>query len=204
VDSIGTLEELDALESLIAQRRAKILDKKIQAHVKATEGAYRACVDEMCESHRQEFDGETWGEYAELDDQEYDQSLKDPLMQKKLTHLAHAFVEKFGSGRVCRGRFIREGSVTVTDDVIKMVPKAVHKGGVWGDPGSGCDTEKHAYTEAMLTQYRDVVKRTTTWTEVTVKEFLDSLFTGRTLLATSLINTGTYQYSEDFVWSTSE
>ena len=57
VDSIGTLEELDALESLIAQRRAKILAKKIQAHVKATEGAY-ARVATMYD-----------GEYAQLDDQ---------------------------------------------------------------------------------------------------------------------------------------
>lgn len=33
-----------------------------------------------------------------------------------------------------------------------------------------------------------MVKRTKTWTEAFVKEFLDSLFTRRTLLATSLIN----------------
>ena len=42
--------------------------------------------------------------------------------------------------------------------------------------------------EALLTQWRDVVKRTDTWTEAIVMEFLESLFTGRTLLATSLIN----------------
>ena len=42
--------------------------------------------------------------------------------------------------------------------------------------------------EALLKHYRDVVKRTKTWTEACVKEFLDSLFTGRTLLVTSLIN----------------
>jgi hypothetical protein len=42
--------------------------------------------------------------------------------------------------------------------------------------------------EALLKHYRDVVKRTKTWTEACVKEFLESLFTGRTLLATSLIN----------------
>ena len=42
--------------------------------------------------------------------------------------------------------------------------------------------------EALLTQWRDVVKRTDTWTEAIVMEFLESLFTKRTLLATSLIN----------------
>ena len=42
--------------------------------------------------------------------------------------------------------------------------------------------------EALLTQWRDVAKRTDTWTEAIVMEFLESLFTGRTLLATSLIN----------------
>ena len=42
--------------------------------------------------------------------------------------------------------------------------------------------------EALLKHYRDVVKRTSTWPEAFVKEFLDSSFTGRTLLATSLIN----------------
>ena len=42
--------------------------------------------------------------------------------------------------------------------------------------------------EALLKHYRDVVKRTQTWTEAFVKEFLESLLTGRTLLATSLIN----------------
>jgi hypothetical protein len=42
--------------------------------------------------------------------------------------------------------------------------------------------------EALLTQWRDVVKRTDTWTEAIVMEFLESLFTGRTLLAISLIN----------------
>ena len=42
--------------------------------------------------------------------------------------------------------------------------------------------------EALLTQWRDIIKRTDTWTEAIVMEFLESLFTGRTLLATSLIN----------------
>ena len=42
--------------------------------------------------------------------------------------------------------------------------------------------------EALLTQWRDVVKRTDTWAEAIVMEFLESLFTGRNLLATSLIN----------------
>ena len=43
--------------------------------------------------------------------------------------------------------------------------------------------------EALLTQWRDIIKRTDTWTEAIVVEFLESLFTGRTLLATSLITT---------------
>ena len=42
--------------------------------------------------------------------------------------------------------------------------------------------------EALLTQWRDVVKRTDTWTEAIVMDFLESLFTGRTLLATGLFN----------------
>merc|ERR1711865_954831 len=60
---------------------------------------------------------------------------------------------------------------------------------------SDCDKEKHAYMEALLTQYRGHISQhkrcncDVTWTVANVKEFLDSLFTGRTLLATSLINT---------------
>merc|ERR1711865_218049 len=125
------------------------------------------------------------GEYAQLGDQVYDQYLNAPQMQQKLTHLAHALVEKTGQPGL--------GSVTVTDDVIKMMPKLVQN--MTGS--SDCDQEKHAYMEALLTQYRNVVKQTrcngcncdVTWTVANVKEFLDSLFTGRTLLATSLINT---------------
>merc|ERR1711865_420722 len=144
----------------------------IQGHVKATEDAYRARVATMYD-----------GEYAQLDDQVYDQYLSAPQMQQKLTHLAHALVEKMGQPGL--------GSVTVTDDVIKMVPKLVQR--MMGS--SDCDKEKHAYMEALLTQYRGHVSQhkrcncEVTWTVANVKEFLDSLFTGRTLLATSLINT---------------
>merc|ERR1711865_94416 len=127
---------------------AEIHEAFVQGHVKATEDVYRARVATMYD-----------GEYAQLDDQVYDQYLNAPQMQQKLTHLAHALVGKMGQPGL--------GSVTVTDDVIKMVPKLVQQ--MMGR--SDCDKEKHAYMEALLTQYRD------------------SLFTGRTLLATSLINT---------------
>ena len=53
-------------------------------------------------------------------------------MQQKLTHLAHALVEKMGQPGL--------GSVTVTDDVIKMVPKLVQR--MMGS--SDCDKEKCA------------------------------------------------------------
>merc|ERR1711865_578073 len=146
-------------------------DNRIEAHVKATEDAYRARVGRPI-SYSPFILYE--GEYAQLDDQVYDQYLAAPQMQQKLTQLAHALIDQLGDN----------GSVTVTDDVVAAVPKLVQK--LLGS--SDCDKEKHAYMEALLKHYRDVVKRTSTWPEAFVKEFLDSLFTGRTLLATSLIN----------------
>ena len=53
-------------------------------------------------------------------------------MQTKLTQLAHKLVEALGQPGL--------GSVTVTDDVIKMVPKKVQE--MMGS--SDCDTEKYA------------------------------------------------------------
>merc|ERR1712028_120876 len=145
---------------------------KIRRHVGKTEDADRARTASMYD-----------GEYDQLNDQVYDLYLKAPEMQTKLTQLAHELVKALGqAGRI--GQYDDDGTVTVTDDVIKMVPKMVQK--MMGR--SDCDTEKHAYMEALLTQWRDIIKRTDTWTEAIVMEFLESLFTGRTLLATSLNN----------------
>ena len=60
-------------------------------------------------------------------------------MQTKLTQLAHELVKALGqAGRI--GQYDDDGTVTVTDDVIKMVPKLVQK--MMGR--SDCDTEKYA------------------------------------------------------------
>ena len=62
-------------------------------------------------------------------------------MQTKLTQLAHELVKALGQAHeYTTWQYDDDGTVTVTDDVIKMVPKMVQK--MMGR--SDCDTEKYA------------------------------------------------------------
>merc|ERR1712086_144824 len=81
------------------------LVKKTEADVKRTEAVYRKTIETRPDSY----------EYQPLDDQEFDQFWEAQEMQLKLKGLAHSLVEKMGQPGL--------GSVTITDAVVKKVPK---------------------------------------------------------------------------------